>query len=660
MVIPAEFAASRSGTAYAGPAVAGGAHRPPPSLRDAPPIPCLGELWAETRGDPEVCIAVLDGPVDLTHPALRGAGLTVLETLVPAAADRGPACRHGTHVASLIFGRHDGPVPGVAPRCRGLIVPIFQSTGEESVRPCSQLDLARAITQAVAHGAQIVNISGGEFAPAGTASPLLADVVARCARRGVLLVAATGNQGCECLHVPAALESVLAVGAMDARGTPLPFSNWGDFYQGILAPGEELLGARPGGGTVRATGTSYAAALVSGVAGLLVSLQRQRGERPDPRRVRQALLQGARGCAPEPETDCRRLLAGRLNVQGAVSFLFRGTLTMSEPNEVSATGAERGPTDPRSDAPGNPPPSAPPRLPAAGVGAVQPSACASCEAAAGKPQLVYAIGTIGYDFVSEARLDSVGQKMAGVAEGAAAARGLALDPARMLAHLERDPWDAAAIEWTLSLDGTPIYAIRPAGPFAAHGYRQLQDFLRHRLDGVDRFSIAGVVAGRTSLFMGQQVVPVVVPELRAMYSWTTAALAEAVVGPRPAARAPARAREEHERRTATLQNFLVRVYHELRNLGTAPEDRAINFAATNAFEIGRIYETALRENMELDSTKVVPNPVAPPGSDRWDVEVYFFYPERQVQTVRRVFRFTVDVSDVVPVTVGPVRTWFTR
>jgi hypothetical protein len=36
----------------------------------------------------------------------------------------------------------------------------------------------------------------------------------------------------------------------------------------------------------------------------------------------------------------------------------------------------------------------------------------------------------------------------------------------------------------------------------------------------------------------------------------------------------------------------------------------------------------------------------------------FFHPERQVQTVRKVFRFTADVNDVVPVTVGPMRSWF--
>ena len=141
----------------------------------------IRELWAETVGDPAICIAVLDGPVDLSHPSLKATKLTQMETLVPGTADLGMASRHGTHIASVIFGRHDGPVPGLAPRCRGVLLPIFQSVGEQSSQLCSQLDLARAITQAVQQGADVVNISGGQFSPSGTAHPLLADVVRDCA-----------------------------------------------------------------------------------------------------------------------------------------------------------------------------------------------------------------------------------------------------------------------------------------------------------------------------------------------------------------------------------------------------------------------------------------------------------------------------------------------
>lgn len=68
----------------------------------------------------------------------------------------------------------------------------------------------------------------------------------------------------------------------------------------------------------------------------------------------------------------------------------------------------------------------------------------------------------------------------------------------------------------------------------------------------------------------------------------------------------------------------------------------------------------MRDKLELDTIEVERSPVCRPESDCWDVKLMFFFPERQVQTVRRAYRFTVDVSDVVPVTVGAARSWFVR
>jgi cyanobactin maturation PatA/PatG family protease len=301
--------------------------------------------------------------------------------------------------------------------------------------------------------------------------------------------------------------------------------------------------------------------------------------------------------------------------------------------------------------------SLPPTENAVRPAAVQPSAC-GCQT--GAPQLVYVLGRIGYDLVSEARLDGLAQTIAGVAGDGSPERVHAFDPRRMLAHLDEQPWNSAAVEWTLALDGTVIYAVRPQGPFAADTYKELRRFLREQLDeGVERVSIAGVVAGKATLLSGQ-VVAVIVPELRGMFSWTTAALADAVAGPAPAAEAPRHEQDAHAGRRSGVRNFLDRVYYGLRNLGLTPQDRAINFAATNAFAFEKFYESALKEKMELESVNVVRSPICRTGSDCWDVEVYFFYPDRQVQTVRRVYRITVDVSDTVPVTVGPTRSWFTR
>jgi cyanobactin maturation PatA/PatG family protease len=244
---------------------------------------------------------------------------------------------HGTHITSLIFGQPGGPVRGIAPRCRGLILPVFRDYQEGRL---SQLDLARGIEQAVQEGAHIINISGGEQSPSGQANDVLARAVQLCESNNVLVVAAVGNDGCECLHVPAALPGVLAVGASGANGQSLPANNWGQAYRanGVLAPGENIPGAVPGGGIARLTGSSFATPIVSGVAALLLSIQRQNGKRPDPRAIREAILTSAVPCNPSKTPECPRYLAGTLNIQGAYALINKGgKKTMSNSNTTLVT-----------------------------------------------------------------------------------------------------------------------------------------------------------------------------------------------------------------------------------------------------------------------------------------------------------------------------------
>jgi hypothetical protein len=140
----------------------------------------------------------------------------------------------------------------------------------------------------------------------------------------------------------------------------------------------------------------------------------------------------------------------------------------------------------------------------------------------------------------------------------------------LLDYLENSPWEAASVFWTLNLDTTPIYAVQPQGPFASDAYQRLRQFLRERLtEGVERVSIPGIIAGQSRLLSGQ-VVPVIVPELRDMYNWTTPALIQEISGPRPSRSAEAQEQADYSRRTEAVTNFLERVYHELRNLGLSP------------------------------------------------------------------------------------------
>lgn len=110
---------------------------------DLATLPGLKQLWAESLGDPNVCVAVLDSTVDQTHPCFKGARLSWIETLVSGGYNQQSASQHGTHIASIIFGQHSSSVPGIAPSCRGLLLPVFSSGVENSLAPCSQIDLAR-------------------------------------------------------------------------------------------------------------------------------------------------------------------------------------------------------------------------------------------------------------------------------------------------------------------------------------------------------------------------------------------------------------------------------------------------------------------------------------------------------------------------------------
>ena len=674
-------------------------------------IPGLTELWAETTGDPRVCIAVLDGPVDLSHPSLVGADLVQVETLASRSVKGGSSLVHGTHVASILFGQHDGPIKGITPRCRGLVVPIFEDLENGETKPCSQVDLARAILQASQWGAHIINISGGQHSSSGEAFPLLADTVRGCIEKGILVVAAAGNRGCDCLDVPGALPSVLTVGAMDSGGHPLDFSNWGVKYQaqGVLALGDRVIGASPGGGVIKMSGTSTAAPIVSGVAALLLSLQLKLGRVLDPQAVKEAILRSALGCDYQKTTDCRRLLVGRLNIRGAVERIKSRGNNMGEQNEDRPASAGRleseqpqeqvltsgvldsPPIEQRraqvTEDPGSPPITVGGAIMSKESDSVVPSGCGcGCGGATTTaPQLVYVIGKIGYDFGSRPRLDSLQFN----ADGDHAGNPLPITlPINFLKHLfgwretyadqagspvtdvhRPHMYDAKAVIWTLSIDATPVYAIQPTGPFAEAAYEELAGFLLDQeglrdpqgaplLDvdvtnptpysgasKAEYVAIAGVIVGSVRLLTGE-IVPVIVPDMRGTASWDTPALIDAL--------------------TKKIKDFdadragevIERLAESARNLGVAPEQRAINYVATNVFDVVTATRLIGAPDFDLDEITVRKSAVCRAESDCYDVEVSFYNPNNLMQA-RRVTVTTIDVSDVVPTPVGKRRT-FTR
>ena len=648
-------------------------------------IPGLKKLWSETRGDPKICVAVLDGIVDQNHPCFDGADLNRLPSLVSGeASENGSMSTHGTHVASIIFGQHDSPVTGIAPQCRGLIIPVF---ADESLR-LSQLDLSRAIEQAVNHGANIINVSAGQLTDAGEAEKWLEKAIELCQENNVLLIAATGNDGCECLHVPASLPTVLAVGAMDDQGKPVDFSNWGDAYQkqGILAPGKDILGAKPNGGTIRLSGTSFATPIVSGVAALLLSLQIKRGEKPDPQKVKNALLASATPCNPKDTDDQSRCLMGKLNILDAIEYLTGETMSEDlELESVEASGCGCQDTQINESELDNQLETASEIKPDEIVASVttqtpinipsfpqqttnQPTmsnrtsnfvtASEAPSELEGK-NLVYALGVLGYDFGSEARRDSFKQLMPGVSIEGTMIPSNPYDARQMVDYLGENLPEAKALIWTLNLELTPIYAIEPVGGFSRDVYEVLQGLLSGQIqeenspEFVQRVSIPGVLTGRSVKLFSGQVVPVIeINNTRGLYGWKVNSLVTAAIASVQSEAGDAQ--EDAIRRT--LSSFLNRIYYDLRNLGTTSQDRALNFASTNAFQAAQTFAQAVGAGYELDSITVEKSPFCRLDSDCWDVKLKFFDPENS-RRAKKIYRFTIDVSDTIPVTLGEVRSW---
>jgi len=163
---------------------------------------------------------------------------------------------HGTAVASLIIG-NDSRTPGVAPGADVISVRIADDGGRSD-----SFLIAQGILAAVDAGAQVINISLGS---AGD-STLVRNAIAYANANGAVIVASAGNDGLNRVSYPAANTNVIAVGAVDAAGSHLQFSNSGAIT--AAAPGYAVNAAWPGDQAVSFTGTSgsspiFAAAIVA-------------------------------------------------------------------------------------------------------------------------------------------------------------------------------------------------------------------------------------------------------------------------------------------------------------------------------------------------------------------------------------------------------------
>lgn len=233
-------------------------------------------------------IGLIDTSVDTTHPALRGQSVQVLRV---RSADREPSSPgHGTAVASLLVGSVNSSTPGLVPRARLVAADAFHRNGRGDDR-MDAFDFAAALDALTKSGVSAVNLSFS-----GPANTVIERSIAQAHRRGMVLVAAVGNDGPTAApRFPAAYPQVIAVTAVRSDLNVFRRAVRGD-HVALAAPGVDVWTAqspdsRSGAVAGPQSGTSMAAPFVTAAAAVVRSNGAGKG---GPQAVRAALLKQTR------------------------------------------------------------------------------------------------------------------------------------------------------------------------------------------------------------------------------------------------------------------------------------------------------------------------------------------------------------------------------
>jgi subtilisin family serine protease len=218
-------------------------------------LPVLGIADAHRRAQGEgVRVALIDTAVDARHPDLAGR-IVHSRSLIGENRGSGGSQRHGTAMAGIIaaVANNNIGIVGIAPRARlEVFEACWQLAPDSDAAACNTFTLARALAAALESGAPLVNLS-----VAGPADPLLAALIETGLKRGVVFVGAVDAQG----GFPTAIPGV--IGAAGSESVVPPGA--------LAAPARRVLTLRPGAQYDFESGSSVAAAEITGVIALLMS-----------------------------------------------------------------------------------------------------------------------------------------------------------------------------------------------------------------------------------------------------------------------------------------------------------------------------------------------------------------------------------------------------
>lgn len=297
--------------------------------------------WDISRGDTNITVAVVDNAVSLVHEDLVGVRWTnpgeipgdLLDNDLNGYADdvhgydvanldgdpspptgisMNDAWNHGSHCAGIVTAETDNGT-GIASlgfnlRYIGVKASLNATSGAVMERAYEGVDYAMAA------GADIVSMSWGTRGNSITGQTILSVA----ASRGLILIAAAGNNDDSIPHYPAAYPETFAVGSTNSLDQKSGFSNYGS-YVDVMAPGSSIYSTLGSGTSDYASfsGTSMACPLVAGLAGLILSVD----PALTPQQVEDVIRNGCDNIDALNPTYVGQLGAGRINAFNSLNAL---------------------------------------------------------------------------------------------------------------------------------------------------------------------------------------------------------------------------------------------------------------------------------------------------------------------------------------------------
>lgn len=224
-------------------------------------IQCI-PAWDAMRGSAAIKIAILDTGIDYNHEDLAAKCLPGKD-FVNNDDDPMDGNGHGTHCAgnAAALTNNGVGIAGIAPNCSLIPVKVLSDGGSGSYD-----GIVSGMIWAADNGANVISMSLGGGGPVQAVQ----DAARYAIGKGVICIAAAGNNGSPAPFYPAYFPEFVAVASTDQNDNRSGFSNYGDWVD-VAAPGSNILSTFPGNSYGGSSGTSMACPVVAGLAGLIKS-----------------------------------------------------------------------------------------------------------------------------------------------------------------------------------------------------------------------------------------------------------------------------------------------------------------------------------------------------------------------------------------------------